>query len=277
MAEPERDRYGRYELPDPETGKIRPWTRVTTLAKTLEDQFGITNWKIRSTIIGLTLRESLMDLAYASDPDDKKQLADIAEKAMQAAQVDEKANQGTSLHKYTERLDAGEPVRAPARWQSHLDAYTAFKERKGILTHPAMIERITVVPELSCAGTIDRIVKHEDTPKIGDLKTGGDMKFGGMSMAIQLAIYSHGDGLFNQETNEWEPMPAGLSQTEGLIMHLPSGEGEPQLYRVDLVKGWQMAKASVLVRDWRKDKTFLTLVGGYNDQDIPGGNDPDAQ
>lgn len=262
MAEPERDGYGRYKLPDPETGNIKPWTRVTTLAKTLEDQFGITNWKIRSVIIGLTLRESLMDLAHASDPEDKKQLGEIAEKAMQAAQTDDRSNKGTSLHKFTERLDAGEPARAPKRWQPDLDAYVAFKESEGILTHPAMIERITVVPELNCAGTIDRIVKHEGIPKIGDLKTGGSMEFGGMSMAIQLAVYGHGAGLYNDETKKWDEMPAGLSQTEGLIMHLPAGEASPALYRVDLVKGWQMAKASVLVREWRKDKTFLTLVGG---------------
>jgi hypothetical protein len=262
MAEPEMDGYGRYKLPDPETGQIKPYTRTTTLAKTLEDQYGITNWKLRSVIIGLSKRESLMDLAYASDPEDKKQLAEIAEKAMQAAQADERSNQGTALHKFMERVDAGDDPQAPKRWQDEIDAYIAFKDAEGIQTHPSMIERITVVPELNVAGKIDRIVRHEGTPKIGDLKTGESMEFGGMSMAIQLAVYAHGAGLFNDKTNLWESMPTGLSQDEGLIVHLPAGKAMPRLYRVDLVKGWQMAKASLLVREWRKDKTFLTWIGG---------------
>ena len=45
--EPKHDRWGRYLLPDPETGAERAWTRATTVARTLADEYGLTKWKLR--------------------------------------------------------------------------------------------------------------------------------------------------------------------------------------------------------------------------------------
>lgn len=261
MSEPKRDRWGRYILTDPVTGEEKPWTRATTLAGTLDDSYGLTQWKMRGVALGIAARPSLYDLACGSDPEDKKQLDELCEKALDAIDGDAKASQGTALHKFTARLDAGELSRSPAKWQADLDAYAAFKGTKGIQTHPRFIERITVVPELEVAGTMDRIVKHEGVPKIADVKT-GTLKHKELSIAIQLAIYAHGAGLWNEETGRWEPMP-NVSLTEGLIIHLPAGEASPELIPVDLEFGWAKAQLAYEVRESRKQarglfKTELT-------------------
>lgn len=262
MTEPKRDRWGRYILTDPETGEEHPWTRATTLADALNDAYGLTKWKMRTVVLGLVKRSDLLDLAYASDPDDQEQLDQLCEDALKAANADTKANQGTALHKFTARLDAGQLSRAPRQWKPDLDAYVAFKHDKGILTHPRFIERITAVPSLSVAGTMDRIVKHEGVPKIADLKT-GSLAHKGMSIAVQLAIYAHGQSLWDQEHGLWQEMPK-VSLKEGLVMHLPAGEVSPALYRVDLELGWKMAQIAYQVREWRKDKTLLVEDGALS-------------
>jgi hypothetical protein len=263
VSEPERDRWGRYKLTDPTNpeAEIRPWTRATTIAGTLDDKFGLHAWEIRQVIIGLVKSPDLLDLAYASDPEDKQQLEEIAENAKKFAGGDVNSNRGTALHRFTQRLDAGSLSRSPRQWQEHLDAYMAFKEAEGIQTHPSFIERITVVPELETAGTMDRIVKHEGEAKIGDVKT-GSLGYDGMKIAIQLAIYAHGAGLWDEKTGKWLPMPK-VSQTEGLVFHLPQSRDEggnlipPQLYRVDIDTGWKLAKAAYWIRELRKSKALL--------------------
>lgn len=256
MTDPKRDRWGRYILTDPDTGEEKPWTRVTTLASVLDSEFGLSKWKMRNVVLGLVTRPDLLDIAYASDPEDKQQLDELCEDALKAANTEVRANQGTALHKFTARIDTGDLSRNPRQWDADLKAYEVFKEENDIQTAPSLIERITVIPSLETAGTIDRIVKHENEPKIADLKTGGSLTHGGMSITIQLAMYSRGKGLWNEVTGKWSAMPP-VSQTEGLVMYLPAGEASPELYRVNLELGWEMAKVAKMVYDWRKDKEML--------------------
>ncbi|HYS44590.1 MAG TPA: PD-(D/E)XK nuclease family protein [Geobacteraceae bacterium] len=258
-------RWGRYELPDPVTGENRSWTRATTLAGVLDSQWELNKWKMRNVLLGVVSRPDLLDVAYASDPGDKKQLDELVENALKAANTDLRSNQGTALHKFTARLDAGDRSRSPRQWDGHLREYESLKEKFGIETHPSMIERITVVPELGAAGTIDRIVKHEGELKIADLKTGRSLAYGGMKMSIQLAIYSRGEVLWHEGMGKWVTMPA-VSRTEGLIMHLPADFDEnseparPELYRIDLELGWIRAQAAKTAYDGQKDKNILRKV-----------------
>lgn len=256
MGEPKRDGYGRYLLPGPDGDNERPWTRATTLSGALKDTYALDKWNKRMVVLGIAARPDLYDLACASDPEDKKQLDDLCEDALKAAKAGIRANQGTSLHKFTQRLDEGHESRAPARWEKDIDAYLELKQRYGILTHPRMCERVTIVPALGVAGTMDRIVKHKGEAKIGDVKTGTTVEYSGMEIAMQLAIYSRGIGLWNDKIGEWDQMPA-VSQVEGLVFHIPVGEGRATLYSVDLDFGWKVAQTAKLVREWRKDKDIL--------------------
>ena len=260
--EPKRDRWGRYILLDPETGEERHWTRVTTLAEALSDSYGLTDWKLRNVVYGIGQRQELYELAAASDVDDKHQLSDIVEDAMKASGADARSKIGTTLHKFTQRLDMGEPTKVTKRWEDDVAAYEQAKAEWGIITAPSMCERITAVPELSVAGTMDRLVKFQNQPTVMDLKTGSSVELGQLKIAIQLAIYSRGKVLLNEDNGKWEPMPRGVNQDTGIVVHLPAGEASPKLYYVDLRAGWHFAQLAYEVREGRKRKDLLYPAHG---------------
>jgi hypothetical protein len=104
MTEPRRDRWGRYIIPDPETGEDREWTRATTIAGVLPDRFNLERWGERMVAFGLAQRDDLLLLAQSiQDPKaEKHKLNKIARDAKSQAQAGAKANIGTALHAFTE-------------------------------------------------------------------------------------------------------------------------------------------------------------------------------
>src|SRR5688500_15493091 len=107
--EPERDQWGRALLVD-ELGQRVPYTRVSTIAKTLDDKEGLTNWKQRTTAVGLKLRPDLWALACSiQDPegDDKPEMRRVVNEAADVGNVKQGANQGTARHKFTEAIERG--------------------------------------------------------------------------------------------------------------------------------------------------------------------------
>src|SRR5690606_32156891 len=126
QPETERDRYGRYLIKDPRTGDFKRnrsgtpegFTRATTFAKTLIDQFGIHQWEMRSVLAGLALRPDLVARAKGLDVKaDKDILNAIAAEAKNAAGGNEAADDGTEFHTVTEWLDTGRmlPKDAPEK------------------------------------------------------------------------------------------------------------------------------------------------------------------
>jgi hypothetical protein len=254
VSEPKRDHWGRYQLPHPDTGEEVAWTRATTLAGSIEDQTGITKWKIRSAILGTVNRPDLLALAQSSTADDKKQLDEVADKALIVASADSRSNLGTALHRFTERVDKGEPdLAVPPAHAADVDAYKRAKATGGIETRPDYVERITVVPELMVAGTIDRIVRHEGQIYMADFKTGASLDMAWLKIAIQLALYAHGRTLWDPVTSQWQTMPP-VNQDKAIVIHVPAGTGEAVLYWVDIAAGWEAAQVCHRVRELRKSK-----------------------
>lgn len=261
MSEPKRDRFGRYLLTHPETGEEVPWTRVTTFADVLEDSYGLTKWKQRATAVGLGLRPDLLALAQAHTMEDKKVLDGLCEQALTVAAANNRSNLGTAMHRFTERADRGEDFRVPAEHAADLAAYASLKARHGIQTSPRYIERITVVPQFGVAGTMDRIVRMGGVPYIADLKTGDNLSYSWGKIAIQLAMYAHGHGLWDAGRGAYDPMPP-VDQDKGLVIQLPTGSGTASLWWVDIAAGWQAAQVCHWVRNWRKNRQLATKVEG---------------
>jgi hypothetical protein len=259
VTEPRRDRYGRYILTDPSTGEEQVWTRATTFADALEDSYGLTKWKQRATAVGIGMRPDILSLVQSHTMDDKKTLDEACEQALTVASANARSNLGTALHKLTERLDRLEKFEVPAAHAERMRAYHQLKLDHGIETAPCYVERITVLPKYKVAGTMDRIVRHKGKVRIADLKTGAKLDYGWTKIAIQLALYAHGEGLWNAETGQWEEMPA-IEQDYGLVMHLPAEGGEPALHEVDLQAGWEAADICKWVRDWRHRRNLNTKL-----------------
>lgn len=256
--EPEFDRYGRYVIPHPTTGKKTSWTRATTYAKSISDTYALGQWMLRMAVKGVATRPDLYALAAATPIEDKDGLNRIAEDAKEAAAAKAGANLGTALHSFTEQVDRGEVPNVPEPWARDIAAYRKMLADHGIRILPQYLERKVVVPEISIAGTFDRIVDRGGL-KIGDLKTGKDLSFGWLEIAVQLAIYSRATHLWTPSTRTFEPMPA-VDQDVALVFHLPVGKAVATLYEVDIAAGWQAAQLCGQVRDWRKRRDLAQAV-----------------
>ena len=254
LAEPKRDRYGRYLLPHPDTGKEIPLTRVTTIANTLADRYGLEQWGQRNTVLGIGLRPDLYALAVSSTPDDKQQLNKVVKQAQEAAKASSGANLGTALHRITERVDRGDDLDIPQDWKGDVDAYcqTLADHHVGIRTE--FIERIVVNFNIGAAGTLDRLVQlsGQAALTVADLKTGKDVvKYGTTEIAIQLALYANSTHVWNG--TDYNPMPP-VDTNKALIIHLPVGKSQCTLHTVDIAAGWEAAQLALQVREWRKQK-----------------------
>lgn len=249
-----RDRWGRYLIPDPDTGKAVSWTRVTTFAKAISDTEGLQRWGERMAVKGLMGRADLQALAAATPLDDRRTLNKLAEQAKEAAGYKTAANQGTALHSYTERVDRGElgPGDIPEPWGALVRAYVQALRDHGIRVLPSLIERVIVVKRYQVAGTFDRIVEMPNGELwVADLKTGRDLSYSENEIAIQLALYAHADAIFDYETGKFETMPE-VNQEKALVMHLPIDGSGCTLYKINIAHGWKAAELCESVRNWRK-------------------------
>lgn len=266
--EPRRDRFGCYILPNPTSGQDRAWTRATTLAHTLTDEFHLTQWKRRMVAEGLTKRPELLDrvselarqIADAVDWRDakvaKSLLDEVCDEAADAAGASDGSKLGTLLHTITEYADAGryDEIRhlVPEELHGDLDVYTATMDAAGIRRPTEWIERIVVNTQVESGGTLDRwLILPDGRVVVGDLKTQKSIDFGFMEIAIQLAEYANADAMYDSETDELVPMPDGLDRSVGIVMHLPVGQACCTLYELDLEVGWHAAQVAYEARQLR--------------------------
>jgi hypothetical protein len=273
-----RDRWGRYKLPHPETGKVQAWTRSTTFAKSISDTFALSQWSQRMVAKGLVLRPDLQALAYNLDVKaDKDRLNEVCEDAKAAAGNKVAANLGTALHSFSENVDRGMPLESvPEAHRADIAAYVAAMSSAGVRVIPEMIERQTVVPAFEVAGTFDRLLElgdcapwfrdalgladDLDTEVVGDVKSGQDLQYGWNEIAIQLLTYALGvrtAGVWNREDGTWSaPRPVRLDFA--IVMHLPVGQGVCTLYKLDLTEAMAAMELCRAVRRWRKMRNLAT-------------------
>lgn len=288
-----RDRWGRYLLPHPDTGRVQPWTRATTMASSIADTFALSQWSQRMVAKGITLRPDLYALASGYDVSlDKDDMNHVCDQAKTAAGDKVAANLGTAMHNFTAAVDQGLKPNIPPTMQADVDAYVDALRAYGLEIVPQMIEKRVALTSASedVAGTFDRVyratrdveLKMADKKVIrltagdhviGDLKTGRDLSYGWGEIAIQEAIYAHGineNGIWEPENQDWNrlplgyddsddgPMPRTVREDVGIVVHLPiqKKEGAPAcvLYAVDLGQGWSAIQLCMQVRKWRKAK-----------------------
>lgn len=254
------DGYGRYKLPHPETGKPTAYTRATTFAKSISDTYTLSMWSQRMAAKGLTMRPDLYAAVAATDLDDRNKLNKLVEDAKTTAGAKSGANLGTALHAFTEQLDRGEKVTAPAPWDADVEAYRVALQRSDIKVIPGMIERIVLNGKFAIAGTFDRVVMWKGRPTIFDLKTGKDLEYGWNEISIQLALYANSEHVFDKETKKFETMPSDVDREIGLVCHLPVGKATATIYEVDLQAGYDAAYLCAEVRSWRKRRHLATPI-----------------
>jgi hypothetical protein len=247
-----RDRYGRPMVKAPRGNKRIPYRRVTTFVGCLEDTYNLMAWKNRQVAYGMGQRKDLVLAAAAADPDDKRKLNEIAEKATEHALASASATTGTALHALTERIDRGQPLGVvPTEYQADIDAYRAATESIEWVD----IESFRVYDDWQVAGTADRIGKDANgCTRIYDIKTGSiDYPH---KMAMQLAMYARSIP-YNIATDQRGTDPESVDLRYGIIIHLPAGEGRCELHQIDIVAGWGACLLAKKVWDWRATKGLI--------------------
>lgn len=257
--EPKRDRWGRYVLTHPITGKEQSWMRTTTFTKKASDTFNLEQWQQRNVAKGLSLRPDLLALASTMDISrDAKKLNQICEDAKEAAGSRSAANTGTALHAFTETWDDDGRSDVPEMYQGRLFEYQAALDRHGITILPEYIERIIVNTTYDVAGTFDRIVKLSDgTYAIFDLKTGKSIDYGKKEMEIQLAVYADAfneHGVWDASVGRWIDVTFELRTDFGIIAHLPASGSGCTLHKLDLENGRRGARVCQSVREYQAGK-----------------------
>lgn len=266
MVEVPRDRWQRPLIIPADGGDPVPYVRVSTLAKTLDDLSNLMAWKQRKTAEGLVRRPDLLTRISGAinngDPDTdwptKRELNKVCREAMDAASASKGASVGTGLHALTEAVDRGEePQFVPDADRARLDAY---RQATAGYT-PLASEQFVVCDELAAAGTFDRLWRTPDgRVVVGDLKTGKSDPDYPLAVAMQLAIYAHGDR-YDPETGGRSPLHEGLNRTVGLLVHLPASGG-CRVVPLDLERGWRAACLAVQVREVRGWKADVLKVRG---------------
>lgn len=144
VDEHHRDQWGRMLVVPPEGGKQLGYTRVTTVAKALDDGGGLGPWKASLAIVGTLRRPGLRDrwqaLVAATNGDpwysskaSKAECKRLVELCAEAGGSADRAEQGTSLHALTALVDVGSNVTGLlSETQDDVEAYVNALVEAGI-------------------------------------------------------------------------------------------------------------------------------------------------
>ena len=272
-SEVKRDRYKRYLIPDPVSGDEVAWTRVSTIAGTLDDTYGLQKHDQRLVAYGVGHNRDLYAKAAAAKLDDKSDLGKIAWEAMSRSKSSEKANLGTAVHRFAERVEGHEIGLddVPEEWRRDVTAYVECLRLNDIVSLSEWTERIVIIPELQAAGTVDRAWQHLSAwphVRIGDLKT-GSVEYGWFKFAIQEALYSRATHWFDPKTGELHEIAETIDQNLAMVAHVPVGVGACRLWAVDIAFGWDFAVKAWETREGRKRKDIAEPFGvavGFDDE-----------
>lgn len=260
MTEIQRDWQGRPLIRPVGGGKPQPYTRVSTLAKALDDTYSLNQWRVRMAVVGVATNRHLMQQAAAVASrfdapvkEGKRELDAIANDAMEAAGVGSAAATGTALHDFTEQIDAGRELsHVPSEFIAALRCYQTAT--RGLVAEGS--EVFVVNDRLRLAGSLDRLWRLPDgRVVVGDLKTGDNEPKYPLGVTTQVAVYADSQR-YDPATGARSPLHPDLDPERGLLVHLPIRADEPRcdLFMLDLKVGLEAAALATDVRNMRKAK-----------------------
>jgi hypothetical protein len=273
-----RDQWGRLLVVPPSGGSPVGYTRVTTVAKALDEGGGLAPWKAAMTASGIIRRKGLRArwealLAQYGDPwyasaAAKEEAKRLVEECAAVGGANDRREVGSSLHAITALVDAGRtPAHLSDETERDVRAYRDGLDAQGVHVVPGAIETTVVLDQHRVAGTFDRLVTVPgfELPLVADLKTGGSLDYSWGAIAVQLAGYAHGEFVYEQgaardgHEDARLPMPQ-VSPAWGLTMWLH--DATLDLYLVDLTAGWEAFQHSMWARDWRRARPAERFVRG---------------
>ena len=251
-------------------GKRTRYGRFSNAGKILDDESNLTNWKLRTSIIGAAQRPDLMASVSVLNPvADKNAIRDIVEECLVSGKGQERAVKGTAIHSMFDRIDRGDEWEPAPQWLDLCNSYKELLKAWGL--EPVDMECHCINDEFRLAGSMDRryktskvlVAPDATTVPIGsmvaaDTKTGQVLEYASGSYATQLAGYAH-SLRYDVETDERSEFNPPTFPDWGLIIHADSGGTKVQVYWVDLNAGLDGLRLAQQVKQWRTRSDLLTL------------------
>jgi hypothetical protein len=257
------DRYNRYLLDVDGTGP-KAYTRATTLAKTLEDEYHLGEWKARCIARGVALRDDLRARAAATPVSDKRVWSEIIKEAEVINGGGVKRNLGSAFHEFHERA----PKMSGAEFQAQpLEIKATYAKYHAALQQCGIVEIMTEVTvantKIGTAGKVDGIARLKDGRLvIIDRKSGRITEYP-HSAAVQLAIYANADVIITYDENGAavrHPMP-DVDKHTAIVIDVTIGDentANVAVYELDIWSGWAAALLAANVRRWRNRRDLIT-------------------
>ena len=257
-------------------------TRPSTLAKVLDDGYGLQGYVAATTLATVArhkdLRDRLAITAATADPDEWREFKPLHELAQERRGKPE-AEAGTNVHRAVQALvEQGEAVAEFMPADVLADARAALAVLEDLGMRPVESEGFVVnldgLPE-PYAGTRDTLALHEPSGGafvVVDYKTTtalGSAQYRGLSWSMQLAMYGRGlpylgEGEVARDRYGRPLVDPDLVGAEerhilpvGLVVEVERGTGRALAHRVDLEAGWAFARLACEVRAARKAPVLL--------------------
>ena len=274
-GKPDFRRVGRWNSPSVimPNGKRSTYGRFSNAGKILDDESNLTDWKLRTIIVGAAFRPELMAQVSTLSPQaDKNELRDIAEECLTAGKGRERTVKGVAVHAMFDHIDLKDGWEPAPQWMGLCQSYVDKLDEWGLI--PEDIEINCVHHGFRLAGRMDRryrstkVLVAPDNRLIpigsriaADTKTGAVLEYAAGSYATQLAGYAHAD-MYDVTTDETIPFDPPTYPDWGLVVHADSAGTEVQMYWVDLNAGLEGLKLSQQVKGWRQRSDLLTVGAG---------------
>lgn len=279
---------GRYRLPNRDGSAHKGgWTRATNIASAISDTKALGDWECRMTLLGVRealqdqdiqwtgQRDSPMAALMTMDIDNMEPgqirgaLMELVGTFKTLAKAELGATRGNLAHQMVEHhhaglpLDSGIPQETLVKLPSYVERLTVHK----LEALSGMQERQVMVESLNVVGTLDNILRdllkfadplttHNGLyDHIADLKT--QKRFWSwLEIACQLALYAHGDAMWDAVAARWVDMPP-VNQERALVAWMPwehpSGNPDVDIYEVDIVRGWEAVQKAHEVYNLRAE------------------------
>lgn len=285
--EDNRDQWGRPKVMLPDGTKEVGYRRASSYGSPLEDESNLVKWKLRQVERGIARRPDLalavtraeVGLEGSADAQRaaKKELNELAEKALDVVESGAKASIGTSLHAVFEDIDLGrDPGHVPEQWRPDVAAYLKLTKSFRVLG----AERFVVQDDHQVAGTLDRAVEllvpmavrdkngnelavlPAGAVIIGDVKTAQSMDFAGCKFGVQCFIYATGKP-YCPIVKAREPWGHAEPRTDwAVIFHVGSGTGQAALHWVNLTEAAEAAEIARASYEWRNRRGKALISKG---------------